>query len=146
MPQVSRWKLKSEIWDQIFNILLQAIKRTNKKDKAELFLNFLLTPTEQKMVAKRLTAALMLMKGATYDEIHLAIHLSPSTIAKVKNNLETYPEYKKIISKLLDDELFKKDFLKFAKRLGKLLSIGKGGIFWYELSEYSRKKLKNKII
>ncbi len=145
MPQISRWKLKPEVWDQIFNILIKAIRRTRKKDKAELFLNFLLTPTEQKMVAKRLTAALMLQKGATYDEIHLAIHLSPSTIAKVKYNLEVYPEYKIIVERLLEDELFKKAFLKFAKAYGKFFSIGKGGNFWYEVSKSAEKKIKNKV-
>jgi uncharacterized protein YerC len=145
MPQVSRWKLKPEVWNQIFNILTKAIQRTNRKDKAKLFLNFLLTPTEQKMVTKRLIAALMLIKGASYDEIHLAIHLSPSTIAKVKNNLEIYPEYKKTVQKLLEDELFKKAFLKFAKEYGKFFSIGKGGNFWYEISKSAEKKLKNKV-
>lgn len=145
MPQVSRWKLKPEVWDQIFNILVKAIGRTNKRDKAELFLNFLLTPTEQKMVAKRLTAALMLHKGATYSEIHLAIHLSPSTIAKVNYNLEVYPEYKKIVERLLDDELFKKAFFKFAREYARFFSMGKGGRFWYGVSKYSEKKLKSQI-
>ncbi len=110
MPQVARWKLKPEVQEKVFNILVDLIARVNNKSKAKNFAEFLLTPTEKVMIAKRTMTALLLASGANYDQIHQAVHVSAATIAGGKNKYEYNEDFKELIVQLLKNRQFKRFF------------------------------------
>lgn len=51
----------------------------------------LLTPMEEKMLAKRIQIAKMLLTGKTYDEIETALNVQRSTISRVRAKLTLSP-------------------------------------------------------
>lgn len=53
----------------------------------EIFFKDLLTPTETRMLAKRLQVALLLLQGASYEFINTRVGVSDSTIARVNNRI-----------------------------------------------------------
>ncbi len=148
MAQVSGWRLKPEIWESLFNVLYDAVSKIRDQSKADIFISSLLTSTEKKMIAKRLVAAILIEKGATYQEIKEVLHLSSGTIARVKMKLEFNSEYRKMIDGLLQDQLFRKSFYSFVKQISKFFSPhpGKGGTFWRGMAESMDKKLDKEIL
>lgn len=147
MPQISRQSLKPEITEQLLEILTDAIAQANRERTTRALLDFLLTPTEKTMVAKRVTASLLLTKGANYEDIKKAIHLSQGTIAKIKLNLKSNLIYQKTVKWLLKDREVDQSFLKLTKMLGNIFAGGsKGGNFWWNLARGSEKEIKNKIV
>lgn len=51
----------------------------------------LLTPMEEKMLAKRVQIAKMLLTGKTYDEIETALNVQRSTISRIRAKLTLSP-------------------------------------------------------
>jgi len=147
MTQVSRWKLRPEVWNQIFDILLEAIAKTGSKEKANTLIGFLLTPTEKIVLAKRIVAALLLEKGASYQDIFQVVHLSTATVSKIKNRLEENNQHKTLIRRLLSDRMLKKGVDSFLNSLVKVLaSYGKGSRSWRQLTREIDKDLREQIL
>jgi len=147
MTQVSRWKLRPEVWNQIFDILLEAIAKTGSKEKANTLIGFLLTPTEKIVLAKRIVAALLLEKGASYQDIFQVVNLSTATVSKIKNRLEENNQHKTLIRRLLSDRMLKKGFDSFLNGLVKVLaSYGKGSRSWRQLTREIDKDLREQIL
>jgi uncharacterized protein YerC len=88
MAQVSRWPLKKEVWEKIFDLFLHSLVKLNRKNELSLFIHDLLSPTERVMLAKRLAIALLLSKGHSYPVIRGKLHVTSSTIAKVNRQLQ----------------------------------------------------------
>lgn len=59
----------------------------DSKDQVRLLFKDLLTPTESKMVAKRLEIALRLMGNQSYEEIREEVGVTDGTIAAISNTL-----------------------------------------------------------
>jgi len=80
MTQVSKYPLNEEVEERIFFIFWETILRLkNQRDTKEFFDDFF-TPTEKIMLAKRLSIALMLLKGYDYRTIQETLKVSSATI------------------------------------------------------------------
>lgn len=88
MTQVSRYQIKKEVWDRIFDLFLETIADVKDKKELEEFLNEFFSPTERIVFAKRLSCLILLHKGHDYQSIHWILKLSPPTIAKLNMTLK----------------------------------------------------------
>jgi len=87
MPQVSRYPLKPETWNKIFNLFLHTFASINKKSDLSRVFYDLLSSTERIMLAKRLAIALLLVKKHNYNSIKHILHVTTGTIAKIQKQL-----------------------------------------------------------
>ena len=83
MSQVSKFIVKPELWEKIFNLFVEAILGIKNKNELEGFIGNFFTPTEKIMFAKRFAAAVMLAKGTDYTTIRKTLRISPPTIARM---------------------------------------------------------------
>ncbi len=83
MSKVSRFKLDEDIESAIFKQFWSSIAKINDVSKASEFFSDLLTETEELMLAKRLAAAILLVRGKKATEIKNSIHLTYTTIGSV---------------------------------------------------------------
>jgi len=89
MSQVSKHKLKNQVYSKIFDLFPEFIARLSKSGKQNVALNTLLSQTERTMIAKRLAIALMLIKGYTYEQIIDKLKVSFGTISKISEAIKT---------------------------------------------------------
>lgn len=75
-------EIEKEFWEIVADL------KTSRE--AELFFRDLLTHTERKMMVKRLRIAKMLTTHAKYREISEEVKVTPNTIAKINNWLDTF--------------------------------------------------------
>lgn len=149
MAQVSKYPIRKEIADRIFELFIKTLINVKKKEDAEKLVADLLTPTERIVLAKRLTIAFLLEKGYDYRSIKGILKVSSPTIAAV-NLVRQYGSkgYKIFINKIAKEESISK-FLKDAAI--KLVSLPatstKGGGSWrylkQELEKEKRKREKS---
>ena len=101
MARVSRIKIDKDLESEIFNQFWSSLARINDSGKTSEFFSDLLSETESLMLAKRFTAAILIVRGRPATEIRNSIHLSYSAIgtvaAWVKNGK---PETKRILTKI----------------------------------------------
>jgi uncharacterized protein YerC len=83
MPRVSKAKLNHEIEQAMFKQFWSSVAKINDVSKASEFFSDLLTETEEKMLSKRLAAAILLVRGKTATDIKNSIHLTYTTIGSV---------------------------------------------------------------
>ena len=95
MPHVSKNKPDSKLLTLIFSELSTLIAHTNK-NSAPKFLHELLTKTEQIMLAKRLTAVVMLSQEKGVYKIATRLNLSTSTVQRIASAYQG-GEYESIV-------------------------------------------------
>lgn len=148
MAQISKYPIRKEIADRIFEIFLKTLVNIKDKEEARQLVSDLLTPTERIMLAKRLSIAFLLGKDYHYRRIKELLRVSSPTIAAVSLARQYGSKgYKRLIDKISKEESIDK-FLKEAAT--KLVSFpamsGKGSGVWRylkgELEEEKRKKAK----
>lgn len=101
MPQVSKKRLDKDVERGIFQQFWGSIAKVNDPVDAFEFFSDLLTSTEQIMLAKRFTIAILLVRGKTASEIKDSIHVTYSTIGTVAGWLKNAkPKTKKILLSL----------------------------------------------
>ena len=145
MPQVSRYPLPKEVYNRIFELLLRIITDSYNKNEARELLDDLLTPTEKIMLAKRLSIAVLLLKGYPYESIQEILRVSKSPIADVNRSLKYKGKgYKKFAKRILKEEKIAKFWEKVEDLVLKNLSHGgKGSGSWrYLYHEIRKKRLK----
>lgn len=146
MAQVSRYPIRKEIADRIFEIFLKTLVNIKNKEEAEQLVADLLSPTERIMLAKRLSIAFLLEKDYRYDEIKKLLRVSSPTISAV-NLARQYGSkgYRKLIDKISREESIDK-FLR--ETAAKLVSIpatsAKGGEVWRYLKQELESEKKKK--
>jgi len=102
MPKVSRIPLSQELRDEILhNLFLSFANLQTEKEIEKLLLN-LLTPTEKIMLSKRLSSAVLLERGHTYNEICKILKLSPGTVNAVNRELKKFGEGYKLAVRLIE--------------------------------------------
>jgi TrpR-related protein YerC/YecD len=108
MPQVSKIKPNPQISKRIHNILLESLLKLKNQTEVVEFITDLLTPTEQIMVAKRLSIAVLLTKGYTYGSIMDILKVSRSAITSVSNAIALSGKgYQKVVNRLLREQKIK---------------------------------------
>lgn len=121
MPQVSKRKLSRDIESKITESLLEAISQVRSKAEVSIFIEDLLTPTERIMVSKRLSIAILLLKGWNYDSIKDLLKVSSETVSRIALILKTKKGYRVAMEKLLNTEAgrqFWQDIVKLMHRIG----------------------------
>jgi len=113
MAQVSKYPLKKEVEEKIFEILLKTIADLKKPEEVNEFLEDFLSPVEKIMLAKRLAIAILLAKGYDYRGIREVLKVTPGTVAGVNLKLKYGGKgYKRVVEKFLREEKIEKLFEK----------------------------------
>lgn len=146
MAQVSRLFLSKNLYERIFEIFFKSILKLKNKKEAEEFFNDLLTPTERIVLAKRLAIAMLLAKDYDYRTIRSILHVSPPTIAHVKNTLKrSGTGYRKTIGRLMREEKTKELLLEILGDFAGLGSLG-GSEIWRGVRKGIQKSKRRKVI
>lgn len=105
MTQVSKIPLRKEIEKRIFEIFLTSLSRVRQKEEVKDFIDDLLSPIEQLMLAKRLSIAFLLKKGYDQRSICRILKVSLSTINRVSLHLRLGGKgYGKVIKEIIKEE------------------------------------------
>ena len=80
----SRKEWENYIWLKF----IDNIRKAGEKQKAEKFLNNLLTEKERKIIAKRLATLALIKEGRSYKEIGKILWISPGTISSLKKSIK----------------------------------------------------------
>lgn len=109
MTQISRRYLHKQVEERIIDLFWTSFSTLSTKQKAAIFLEALLSPTEKLMLSKRLAIAFMLLKGYDYPSINERLKVSDSTIWNIKLNLNHKGKgYQKTIEQIMDKEKWEK--------------------------------------
>ena len=116
MPQVSKFLIRPEAWNRIFNMFLDSFLFAKDKDKLNAYVQSIFTPTERIMLAKRFAACILLCKGQDYRSVARILRMSLTTIGKMNFKIKYEGEG---LMPIIEDTLRKQ-----AK-----------GVFWEELKD-----------
>lgn len=140
MAQVSRYPIHKDVEKRIFEVFKDTIAHLKSSDDIDSFLEDFLSPVEKIMLAKRLSIAVLLVKGYRYPSIATILRVTPSTIASVSINLKyAGTGYKKAVEKILRDEKIDAFWEKIEDFLANI-PPSKGSDWKYHKREYYRKK------
>lgn len=92
MTKISRIRVDPRHMSFFLHNFWNLITLLEDKEQVKNFLKDLLTPTEMKMLAKRIQIAKMLIEGHDYRAIRNYVRVTDTTIAKISNILATSNE------------------------------------------------------
>lgn len=146
MTQVSRYPVSKEVYERIFDIFLKTITGLYTRKFTSGFLEEFLTPTEQVMLAKRLSVAFLLSKDYNYREISKILRVSTATVGRVALLYKESKYFKNVIKRILKDEKIDEFWQEVGEKITSLLSAGgsKSGA-WRYLREEIKNKRKKKV-
>ncbi|MCX6704682.1 MAG: Trp family transcriptional regulator [Candidatus Woesebacteria bacterium] len=141
MSQVSKYPVRKDVYDEIFDTFLQTIANLKTKREVLEFFNEFLTPNEKIMFSKRLAAGLLISEGYDYKEISNLLKTSSATISTFSSFYKYGEGYRKLIDKIKTD----KEIIEFLRMIGEKISAlgtfgGKGSGAWKAIN----RKLKDK--
>ena len=144
MAQISKYPISKDVYERVFDVFLKTIVDLQTKKQVSDFFQEFLTPTERIMLAKRLAIGILLAKEYEYREICKILRVSTATIGTVALSYKYGKNYKKVISKLLQDEKIEDFFLKAGESIANLLSKtgSKGGGWYYLKNELKGKRMQ----
>lgn len=87
MVKISRIRVDPKHFGFFLNNFWNLITLLENKEQVKTFLKDLLTPTEMKMLTKRIQIAKMLLEGYDYRSIRNYVKVTDPTIAKISNIL-----------------------------------------------------------
>jgi len=87
MPRVSERKLDPAIQDKSLKLLYHTIGELDSQTSRKV-LKALLTPEERLMLAKRISAILMISAGYNYKQLDKVLRLVPVTTLKIKKQIK----------------------------------------------------------
>lgn len=83
MPQVSRYKLDKDLEKEMFRQFWISLAKLKDAETVSSFFSDVLTETEEIMLAKRFTIAVLILRGRKPIDIKDTLHVSFSTIGSV---------------------------------------------------------------
>lgn len=101
--QVSAQKINRHIETQLFAALYQVLADTRNPQEVAEVLDSLLSPAERTVVAKRLSIAVFLDKGRSYENIKNTLKVSSATIASVQADMGK-PGFQLALQKVKTDQ------------------------------------------
>lgn len=105
MTRISKNRLDKSTSDRMFALFWHSLTRLGSQEETAEFFSDILSDTEQVMIAKRYTAAVLLTKGYNQTHIKQVLNLSYSTIGTVAGWLKNLkPATKKILDRHLKDD------------------------------------------
>ncbi|MDO8639268.1 MAG: YerC/YecD family TrpR-related protein [Candidatus Daviesbacteria bacterium] len=118
MTKISSIPIQAKRMGIFISNLWNAITLIENKNETTDFFKALLTPTEIRMMAKRVQIAKMLIKGYKYEDIRNFIRVTDSTISSVNNQLQFgNGGYIKTIERLIKIEIKQQEKLEGKKSL-----------------------------
>lgn len=141
MGQVSKRPIDKDVFERMFELLLQAITDARSSSEANLLLKDLLTPTERVMVAKRLAIAVLLSQNETYKLIEDILKVSKPTIAMVNGQFKHGEGgYRHFAKKLASEKNWQKLWDKIEDMTtGQVEKREKGSGIWVKLQEQTKR-------
>lgn len=137
MPQVSKFMLKPEVWEKIFDLFSDTFLRIKDKEKLNNFFDSFFSPTEKIMLAKRLAIAVLLAKGNDYQTIRNTLRVTSGTISKVNLLMKSKNSgLKRAVEYILDKDSGKL----FWQEIINLLDYPHKGGGWYEMDKRKRSR------
>lgn len=104
MTRVSKNPLRKDIQERVWEIFLTSLSSL-KKEVAMDFVNDLLSETEKVMLSKRLSIALMIIKGYNSSYIATTLKVSGSTVNSVRRWLSFGGQgYRLVLAKIIKKE------------------------------------------
>lgn len=142
MTQVSKYPLSKEVYERIFDIFLKSVTKYNSKKMNAVFLEELLTPTEQIMLAKRLAIGFLLIKEYDYRTISKILRVSTGTVNRVNLTIKNGKYFKLAIKRLIEDENISELLENVGDLITKVLAAGrsKSGSWVYLRNEIKKRK------
>lgn len=144
MTQISGRPITKNVEERMFEIFTSTVSKLKTKVEIGEFLEDLLSPVEKIMLAKRLSIAVLLAKGYTYDVIEEILRVTPPTIAAVSIRLKYGGKgYKNIVNKILEEQVLSV----FWEKIEDIISHiprSKGTNMSRQLNEYKKEKLKKR--
>lgn len=121
MTQVSKYPLRKEIQERMFEVFLDSIGMVKTRGQVEKLIDDLLSPTERIMLAKRLSIALLLFKSYDQRAIAKILKVSLGTVNKVSLALQNGTGgYTMVLSAVVKQEKFHAFFEKLDDTLADL--------------------------
>jgi len=111
----SKHFMNEKIEKKVYEVLINSIKNTKSSDEVIDFVNDLLSPAEQLMLAKRVCIAFMLLENRySYEDIIKTLKVSDGTIAKVHAVLALQGKgYRKTIGDILIRKIVRNSLSEF---------------------------------
>jgi TrpR-related protein YerC/YecD len=148
MSQISKYPIRKEISDRIFEIFFKTLSRTKNEDESYCLAEDLFTHAERIMLSKRLAIAFLLMKGYQYKSISDLLKVSTGTIATVNGYINGGKGgYKIVLDRISKEEQLGEFFNGMAEKLVALPALStKGGGVWRAANNEIKKnkRLKHK--
>ncbi|MBU2052195.1 trp operon repressor [Patescibacteria group bacterium] len=148
MAQISKYRLFEKAEAEIKSLFTEIIALLSRPQDIADFLDDFLTPTERIVLSKRITVALLLKQGCSYEVIMKTLKVSAPTVANVSLKLKYSGKgYHRILDKILAQQKIKGIFDKIENFGLEVLTIGRGkgtGV-WYDL-KIKKQQAATKII
>lgn len=108
MTQVSRYKLDKDLEAEMFKQFWRSLSRLRDATTVSSFFSDLLSDTEEIMLAKRFTIAVLLFRGKRPIDIQSTLHVSFSTINSVGSWVKNAkPKTKQVMESIISDDTWK---------------------------------------
>lgn len=121
MPQVSKYRLDKTLQEEMFIHFWSSIANLRTTRAVADFFSDLLTHTEEVMLAKRLTIAVLLLRDKRPIDIAHALHVSFSTIGRVSSWVNrAKPETKRELERIIKETQWQTFFDKVDELIDKL--------------------------
>lgn len=142
MAQISKYPIRKEVADRIFEILIKTLVKVKDKKEAYSLAEDLFSPTEKVMLAKRLAIAFLLIKGYRYRSINHILRVSLGTVSSVSLSMSRGQDgYKTILKKIADEEKLDELFRSILENAVSVPAAStKGGGAWRYLAQELKKK------
>lgn len=139
MTRVSRYPLDKALEEEMFRQFWLSLSLLKNADTVSSFFTDLLSPSEEIMLAKRFTIAMLILRGKKFSEIKQTIHVSDSTISSVNAWLKNAkPRTKAVLALIIKESRWQKLLGQVDVLLDKLPS--QYGTDWYQAGKQKRKR------
>ncbi len=148
MAQISKYRLFAKAEAEIKSLFTEIIALLSRPQDIADFLDDFLSPTERIVLSKRITVALLLKQGCSYEVIMKTLKVSAPTVADVSLKLKYSGKgYHRILDKILAQQKIKGIFDKIENFGLEVLTLGrgKGTGLWYNL-KIKKQQAATKII
>lgn len=88
MARISKYKLRNEVLDKLFNLFFEIVGNQDDKNKFNEIIKGVFSYNERIMFAKRIAIIYLLLKNIDFHNICMALNVSSSTVAKFKLLIE----------------------------------------------------------
>lgn len=143
MPRISKYKLDKDIELEMFRQFWRSVSKLQDSSQVASFFSDLLTDTEEVMLAKRFTVAVLLLRGKRPVDISQALHVTYSTIGSVAGWVKNAkPQTRKLLQEIIHESNWQGLLDRIDELLDKLPP--RYGTNWAEAGKDKWERVKNR--